>query len=155
MSAATPAPPQEPDSGQDDLRWLYWVIGGVVVVLCVIGLITYSGEKKNEEAQQKAQELTQKLEAAGLRAPEDQDILVRSLGTDGGAVCENPGSALGKANLIDQLANGASHVGRRPVIVDRSIVLGELLILETYCPDELDDFRDKIDDLEYDDTIEN
>ena len=28
-----------------------------------------------------------------------------------------------------------------------------LLILETYCPDELPGFRDKFDDLKFDDTI--
>ncbi len=31
---------------------------------------------------------------------------------------------------------------------------GEALILETYCPDKLDEYRDKIDELKYDDTIE-
>ena len=69
--------------------------------------------------------------------PEDQDILVRSLGTDGGAVCDNPASALGKATLLDQITNGADFVGRRPVIVDRRILRGEALILQTYCPDKL------------------
>jgi len=29
-----------------------------------------------------------------------------------------------------------------------------VLILETYCPDKLDEYRDKIDELKYDDTIE-
>ena len=66
------------------MRTLYWIIGGVVVVLCVAGLIAYTGAKENERAEQKAQELTQKLEQAGLRAP-DQDIIVRTLGDDGGS----------------------------------------------------------------------
>jgi hypothetical protein len=89
-----------------------------------------------------------------LRVPEDQDIIVRSLGTDGGAVCDNPANALGKATLNDVIANGADFVGRRPVIIDRRILLGEALILETYCPDKLQDYRDKIDDFKVDDTIE-
>ena len=75
--------------------------------------------------------------------PEDQDIIVESLGTDGGAVCENPANALGKAVLNDMLANGAAFVGRRPVIVDGEILLGEALILDTYCPDELPDYREE------------
>jgi hypothetical protein len=83
----------------------------------------------------------------------DQDILIRSLGTDGGNVCDNPASALGKATLHDQIANGADFVGRRPVIIDRRVVQGEALILETYCPDKLEDFRDEIDDLKFDDTL--
>ena len=138
----------------DGMRVVYWVLGAILVILVVIGLVTYSGEKSTAEAQQKAQELTQKFEQAGLPVPQDQDIIVRSLGTDGGAVCENPANALGKAIQNDMLTNGADFVGRRPVIVDRRIVLGEALILATYCPDELAKYQDRIDELKYDDTIE-
>ena len=152
MSTPEPDRVQEP-AHQDPNRWLYWLIGGVVLVLCVIGLITYSGKKEDEEARQKAQELTQKLEQAGLRAPKDEDILVRTFGTDGGAVCDNPGDSLGKAVLFDLFTNGGSHVGRRPVIVDRRLIQGQLLIMETYCPDELEEFRDEFDDLKTDDVI--
>jgi hypothetical protein len=137
------------------MRAIYWIIGGVLVVLCVIGVISYSGERETRQAQDKAQELTQKFEAAGLRVPEDQDVFVRTLGSDGGAVCENPATALGKANLLNRLVNGASFVGQRPVIVDRSVLQGEALILETYCPDVLDDYRDKIDDLKTDDVLKD
>ncbi|HKP21276.1 MAG TPA: hypothetical protein VJT68_07150 [Thermoleophilaceae bacterium] len=151
-SAGTPG---ERASGRDDIRWIYWFVGLVVVVLAVIGLITYSGEKKDQEAQAKAEELTQKFEQAGLPVPEDQDIIVRSLGNDGGNVCDNPANALGRAVLNDQITNGASFVGRRPVIIDRRILLGEALILETYCPDELQEFRDKFDDYKVDDTIKD
>ena len=137
------------------MRAVYWIIGGVLVALCIVGLITYSGEKDTREAQDKAQELTQKLEAAGLTVPEDQDVFVRTLGSDGGAVCDNPATALGNANLLNRLVNGASFVGQRPVIIDRSVLQGEALILETYCPDVLDDYRDKIDDLKTDDTLKD
>ena len=131
---------------------MYWIIGGAVLVLCIIGLFTYSAGQQNEQAEQLAGELTQKLEAAGFTAP-DQDILVRTLGDDGGAVCADPAGALRKAAQNDMLTNGADFVGRRPVIVDRRILLGEALILETYCPDELEPYRDRIDQLKTDDTI--
>lgn len=134
-------------------RVIYWIVGGVVLTLLVIGLIAYSGEKETREAQEKAQQLTQEFEQAGLPVPADQDIIVRSLGSDGGAVCENPANALGRAILNDQLTNGANFVGRRPIIADRQVVQGELLILQTYCPDELQEFRDKFDDLDYDDVV--
>ena len=136
-------------------RWMYWLTGLVVVILAVIGLITYSGEKETERAQQKAQELAQAYEAAGLRAPIDQERIVRWLGDDGGEVCESPGDALGRALMLDQLANGASQVGRRPVIVDSRVIEGQRLILETYCPDKLKAFQEDFDDLKFDDTIEN
>ena len=152
MTAVPPVSgPANPDPG---MRWVYWVIGGLVLILCVIGLITYSTNKESERAQQLAAELTQKLEQAGFTAP-DQDILVRSLGDDGGAVCDDPAGALRVAILHDQLSNGADFVGRRPIIVDNRAIAGEALILETYCPDELQEFRDKFDDLKFDDTIKD
>jgi hypothetical protein len=148
LSPANGAPAPEHDHS-----WMYWSIGAVVIVLTVIGLITYSGNKDDREAQQKAEQLTQKLEAAGLPVPADQDIITRSLGTDGGAVCDNPATALGKALQNDMLTNGADFVGRRPVIVDLRILKGEALILQTYCPDKLKSYQDRIDDLKTDDTI--
>ncbi len=151
MNATTPTAPAHDSGG---MRLVYWILGAILVILVIVGLITYSGEKKTAEAEQKAQELTQKFEQAGLRVPQDQDIIIRSLGTDGGAVCDNPANALGKAILSDSLVNGASFVGRRPVIADRRIVLGEALILATYCPDKLEKYQDRIDDLKYDNTIE-
>jgi hypothetical protein len=146
--SGTPAPA---DPG---MRWIYWVIGGLVLILCIIGLLTYSAGQENERANQLAAELTQKLERAGFTVP-DQDILVRTLGDDGGAVCDDPAGALRKAVQNDMLTNGADFVGRRPVIVDRRILLGEALIIETYCPDELEPYRDRIDQLKTDDTIKD
>jgi hypothetical protein len=136
-------------------RWIYWTIGAVVVVLAIVGLVTYSGKKQDQEAQEKAQQLTQKLEQAGLRAPQDQDIFVRSFGTDGGAVCDNPANALGRATLFDQITNGADFVGRRPIIVDSRVLVGEALILQTYCPEKLQQFKDKTEDLKTDDVLKD
>ena len=151
MSDPAPTPP-EPAAAGNDNSWIYWTIGAVVIVLTIIGLITFSGKKDDQQAQQKAEQLSQKLQKAGLPVP-DQDILTRTLGTDGGNVCDNPASALGKALLNDQITNGADFVGRRPIIIDRRIVLAEGLILQTYCPDKLKDYQDKIDDLKYDNTL--
>ena len=154
MSATTPQrPPVEQSSDTGD-RVVYWIIIGVLVLLVIVGVVTYSSNERTDESQQLAAELTQKLDAAGLPVP-DEDILVRSFGTDGGAVCNDPANALGRALLFDNLTNGASFVGRRPVIADSRVVQGELLILDTYCPDQVQEFRDKFDDLKFDDTIKN
>ena len=152
MTATAPDPTGPSVDDRDPNRTLYWIIAGVLIVLCIIGLITYSGKKSDAEAQDKAQQLSQKLEAAGLPVP-DEDILIRSFGTDGGAVCDNPANALGRAILFDNLVNGASFVGRRPIIADTRVIQGELLILDTYCPDRAQEYRDKFDDLKTDDTI--
>lgn len=154
MSPVQDTPRRDPQ-GADENRWMYWAIGGLVLALVVIGIITWNNGEDNRQAQEKAAQLTQKLEQAGLRVPQDQSIIINALGDDGGAVCDNPGKSLGKAVLFDTLANGASFVGRRPVIVDRDILKGEALILETYCPDQLPGFRDRFDELKTDDTIKD
>ena len=146
---SAPEPPTESRSG----HLLYWIIGAIAVVLAIVGLFTYSAHKATAEAQDKAQQLTQSFEQAGLAVPQDQDIIVKTLGTDGGAVCDNPGDALGKAVLFDQLVNGAAGPGRRPVIVDRRILRGQALIMQIYCPDKLQDYQDTINDLKFDNTL--
>jgi len=142
-------------TGEHDHRFLYGACGIVAVALAIVGLITYSGQQQSEEATAKAQQLTQAFEQAGLRVPQDLSIITRSLGTDGGAVCDNPANAVGRAILFDQLVNGASFVGRRPVIADTKVLKGELLILQTYCPDKVQQYKEKTQDLKLDDTIRN
>ena len=152
VSAPTARLPEEPNSGGGH-RWIYWLVGIIVVVLLVIGLITFSGEKKNAEAQAKAQQLTQAYQQAGLAVPPSQDTIITALGTDGGAVCENPANALGKAALFDQIVNGADFVGRRPVVVDSRALKGEALILQIYCPEKLTKYEETIAHLKHEQTI--
>ena len=139
---------------ESEHNWIYWALGALVVVLCIIGLITYSQETETQLALAKALELTQKLEAAGLRTPDDPKVFVRTLGDDGGVVCDNPTKSYGKALFFDQLTNGADFVGRRPIIIDRDILRGVALILDTYCPDQLKHYQDAIKDLKTDDTTD-
>ena len=157
MTATAPEPTDREHQAAQDAkhRRLLWICGAVALVLVVIGLFTYSAGSDDREAQQKAQQLTQKLQAAGLPVPADQDTIVRALGNDGGAVCADPGSALSRAILFDSFVNGASFVGRRPVIADARLLQGEALILQTYCPDELQEFRDKTKDVKTDDVIKS
>ena len=150
---ATPESRRSPDD--DNMRLWYWIIGAFLIVLAIIGLVTYSGKKDDEAAQQKAAQLTVALKGAGLKVPVNQDILIRSLGSDGGAVCDNPANALGRATLLDQMTNGADFVGRRPVIVDSRILVGGALILQVYCPEELEEFKEKFGDLKTDDVIKD
>jgi hypothetical protein len=154
MSATTSAS-TTPVTEHDPHRTMYWIVGAVAVVLAIIGLVTYNGQKQTAEANAKAQELTQAFQQAGITVPADLDIITRSLGTDGGAVCDNPASALGRALLFQELYNGADFVGRRPVIADTNVLKGELAILNVYCPEKVQQFRDKTQDLKLDDTIGN
>jgi hypothetical protein len=41
----------------------------------------------------------------------------------------------------------------RPVIADNKVVQGELLIIEVYCPEELDEFQKLVNDLNLNDEV--
>ena len=132
--------------------WIYWVSLGLLILLAVIALITFSAAHSTAKAKDKADQLTAALQEAGARTP-SQDQIVRVLGDDGGAICDDPGAALRRATLYGLLTNGAAGPGQRPVVADRRVVEFQLLVVKTYCPDELEDFQKAVDDLDYADVI--
>jgi len=123
-----------------------WVILGALVIA---GLVAFRSARETREAQEKADQLIAAIEEAGATAP-SKDQIVRVLGDDGGATCENPNDALSRAVLLSQLTNGATGPGGRPVIADSRVFRGQLLIIEVYCPDELDEFQKYVEDLKTD-----
>ena len=140
--------PQESQTPRER-SWIY-ITACVVLGLMVLGaLIVFSAARETVRAEEKADELIAALEDAGARTP-DRDQIVRVLGDDGGATCDDPSEALSRATLHSMLANGATGPGARPVIADSRVFKGQLLIIEIYCPDELDDFKEFVDDLKTD-----
>jgi len=126
--------------------WIYYSALILLIAMVVAALLVFRGARESREASDKADQLIAALEDAGARTP-DRDQVVRVLGDDGGATCENPNDALSRSVLLSQLSNGASGPGARPVIADSRVFKGQLLIIEVYCPDELDEFRAFVDDL--------
>jgi hypothetical protein len=45
--------------------------------------------------------------------------------------------------------------GQRPIIADARIVEAGAIVLNVYCPEKLDEFRSKVQDLKTDDTVRN
>jgi Tfp pilus assembly protein FimT len=136
-------------------RGILYIMAAVLVgVLMVIALFTFSSARSTREAEEKADELIAAIEEAGATAP-SRDQIVRVLGDDGGATCTDPNESLTRAVLLSQLANGAGGPGARPVIADSRVVRGQLLIIEIYCPEELEEFREFVEDLETDDVAGN
>jgi len=131
--------------------WIYYTSMIILGLMVLAALITFRGARETREAQDKADQLIAALEEAGARTP-SRDQIVRVLGDDGGATCANPNDALSRAILLSQLTNGATGPGARPVIADSRVVQGQLLIIEIYCPDELEEFQQFVDDLETDDV---
>ncbi|MBO0845269.1 MAG: hypothetical protein J2P22_07640 [Nocardioides sp.] len=134
-------------------KFIYWVAGGLVVVLMVIGLVAYRGAKHDQEADQKAQQLISKLQAAGVQRLPSTHQVARVLGTDGGSVCQDPANALRKATLFSMISNGAAGPGMRPIITDSRLFRGQLAVMSVYCPDELDKVQSFINDLKTSDVV--
>jgi hypothetical protein len=133
-------------------RITYLVLGVAFLLVLGIALVAYNSAKSDAEADQKADQYIAELTAAGLRAPsKDQVILV--LGDNGGPACATPNSSLKKGILLGELTNGAAGPGIRPIIADNRVVQGQLLMIKVYCPDELEEFADFIDDLKYADVV--
>ncbi len=126
--------------------WIYITSCILLGALVIGGLIAFRSAKSTREAEDKADQLIAALENAGARTP-DRDQIVRVLGTDGGATCTDPNESLNRAILLSQLANGAAGPGARPVLADSRVFKGQVLIIEIYCPDQLDDFKEFVDNL--------
>lgn len=144
---STPAETQSPR----ERSWIFITVLVLLGVVTLAGVLAFTRGVNDAQAQNKATELINALTEVGARTP-DVDQVARVLGDDGGATCENPNEALSRAVLLSQLTNGATGPGARPVIADSRVVQGQLLIIEIYCPDELDDFKDFVGDLKTDDV---
>ncbi|MEV7141296.1 hypothetical protein [Streptomyces tauricus] len=133
-------------------KWLY--VGAVVLllVLAVIGIIQYDKVKTSNETAEKATRLADAAVVAGYPRP-DTGTIERTLGTDGGNVCNDPASALKSALWKTNVSNGAAFVGQRPVIGDGRALRAAATIIGIYCPDKLDKIKEKIDDLKTDLTV--
>ena len=137
----------EETSTQKDRRLVYIVITVALVLLLIICLVFYRSAQSSQEAQDKANQLTAALQKAGVRVVPSQEQIVRVLDNDGGALCKDPTSALRQALLFSQLTNGAGGPGIRPIIADSKIFKGELLVIQIYCPDELPQFQQMVEQL--------
>ncbi|WP_406192919.1 hypothetical protein OH807_01815 [Kitasatospora sp. NBC_01560] len=133
-------------------RWIY--VGAIVVLvgMMIAGLFTYTQQKATNEAHRKANRLNDALVANGF-ASRNTNNIADTLGTDGGAVCTDPNSALRRSLWLVQLANGAGGPGMRPVIVDQRILEAGAEVVKVYCPEKLDAYQQKISDLKTGDTV--
>jgi hypothetical protein len=130
----------------------YWVLG--ILFLAIIGgaLFAFNTAKASRVAADKAEQLKTAFATAGLPVPTTEQI-TRTLGEDGGAVCADPNDYLGKAMLNYSMSNGATGPGIRPIISDKQVVQGEVLVLSIYCPEQLAEFTKYVTDLKFDDVI--
>jgi hypothetical protein len=133
-------------------RTLYWIVGGIFAILLVVMLAAFDYDRSNSEAEAKAEQLIAAYEDAGLPTPLGVDEIAALLGTDGGLVCSGAESDLASALVkLNLFVGGAFY--QRPVEVDRKTLEGGLIIVGVYCPDKLEDYRNFLDDFDFDDVI--
>ena len=125
---------------------IYIVSMILLVIFAVVALLNFRSARETQQSLAKADQLIAEINAAGGTAPSREQI-ARVLGDDGGAVCANPNDALSRAIFHSQLTNGATGPGNRPVIASDRVARGELAIIKIYCPDQLAEFQQFIDDL--------
>jgi hypothetical protein len=131
---------------------VYIALGIIFLLLAGGALLAYSSAKSSAEAEQKADQYIAELAARGLRTPSREQV-IRVLGDDGGALCDDPANGLRRGILYGMLTNGAGGPGMRPVIVDNKVVQGQLLAIKVYCPQNLDKFSKVVDKLKYADVV--
>ncbi|WP_251151681.1 hypothetical protein [Cellulosimicrobium sp. Marseille-Q4280] len=145
---ATHAPRHEPEEPRPR-RWVvYTAVALVLVALGVVMIVQFSNVRANRdarEAEQKAAELHEQLVAVGIVGI-DQETIEQVLGSDGGAFCTDP-TALVDATANLGAANGAAGPGLRPSVVEERRLAGDRLVIEVYCPEQLDAFDEYVDSL--------
>ncbi|NNC10875.1 hypothetical protein HII28_03140 [Planctomonas sp. JC2975] len=119
----------------------------VLVVLAVIATIFFVNARQESKGVEKAQQLIDAYGKAGISLRLTPEQIARVLGNDGGATCADPNAALARATLLEGLANGAGGPGTRPALVQSQLLKGQLLIIQTYCPKEADQFQKFVDSL--------
>jgi hypothetical protein len=132
-------------------RTIYWIVGGALGVLLIVMLVAWDYDRQNDEADAKAQELIAAYEAAGLTAP-DQDQIARVLGADGWQVCETADSELVQGYWKLRLGVGG-EVYTRPVRLDEQVRQGLSLVVDVYCPEKRPDIEEFFEDWDFDDVV--
>lgn len=132
---------------------VYWGAIALLVVFTVIALLTFRGARESARAADKADELIAVLQDAGVSSLPSTEQVVRVLGDDGGATCQDPAGALSRATLFAMLTNGAAGPGVRPVVTDSRVLRGQLAVITVYCPDELEDVQAFVEELVTDDVV--
>ena len=106
-------------------------------------------DSDSDRATELADQLNQNLADAGLPSL-DTETATTLYGTDGGVACENVGELQFDLSLA-QFGNNSGNLRR--VVMDPSLFDFDQAVIETYCPDKIDEFRDVVDDLDTEETI--
>ena len=132
-------------------RGIYLIVAAALGVLLIVMLVAWNYDRQNEEADAKAQELIAAFEQAGLAAP-DPDQIARTLGDDGGQVCETADSELVQGYWkLRLMVGGEFYV--RATSLPGTVREGLSLVVDVYCPEKRPDVEDFFEDWDFDDVV--
>jgi hypothetical protein len=133
-------------------RIIYMIVGGVLFVLLIVMLLTWTYNRSSDQATAKAQQLITAFGKAGLPTPASAENVAKVFGTDGGTVCASVqnGVGLGIAKL-NLSVGGAFYT--RAVIADKRLATGLLLVVQTYCPDKIATAQQFVDNQRFGNTV--
>jgi hypothetical protein len=122
------------------------VIGvGAAAAILLVGSAVSSDSSSSATEQQRAEQLVQSVHEAGLAPRLTVGVAESLYGDDAPAVCDvfQDGLTTAEENLL--LGNPAH--GRRKTITNDAIAYGRIVVT-TYCPDNLADYDQAVDDLD-------
>ncbi|ROZ98038.1 hypothetical protein [Gordonia sp. OPL2] len=127
---------------------IYWTVGGVLAVLLVVMMVAWDHNRDNAEAVAKADRLIAAYDANGIPTPLDARQVAEIFGDDGGTVCAAAGSETALGHLKTQIGVGGEFYVR-PIVLTENVFQGLRLIVEVYCPENIDTVREFIADQRY------
>ena len=125
------------------LRWPTLAVAGLAAAL----LLTACGPSDSEEAEENAlaTQFIDAAHAAGVAPRMTVDVAAALYGTDASAVCDAFDGDLSTSASNVLFGNLAQR--RRKTITDDAVIHARLVV-ETYCPDQLDDFDRAVKDID-------
>jgi hypothetical protein len=138
-------------AGKKRSRWsaIPLIVAALVMVMMYAGCQgSPAKDPDSPEALEKARRLQDKLEEAGLPVP-DTDTLTRLYGTNGGVACMYSGSDFQTYYNLIHFGN----TGRRPTYLDPSVVAYDMAVIEVYCPENLEAFREAVEEWDTEQVI--
>ena len=119
------------------------VAAATMLLLSTACSSTSDADEAKEQAL--AEQLVDSAHAAGVAPRLTVDVAESLYGTDAPSVCETFDDGLSTAEQNLLLGNPAQ--GRRKTITDDAVTYGRVVV-ETYCPDNLDEYDDAVADLD-------
>ena len=125
------------------LRWRTVAVAGLTATL----LLTACGPSDSEKAEEDAlaTQFVDAAHAAGIAPHMTVDAAAALYGTDASSVCDAFDGDL--STSAQNVLFGTLARGRRKAITDEAVTHSRLVV-QTYCPDQLDDFDRAVQDLD-------